>query len=334
MNLVEEVNGIYGRDKEILELSDSLNKGANILLKAPMGYGKKELYQYLIGLADDYDWFYLELEDMLYASGAKGLIREYHSKYYDQFYLHPNTLNQLSDTARKKINRTGKVTWPDLSRHITRDNLEYINKILFYSLHWRNKNQEIITHKPILFVKNIKRITEGNMAMFSVLFQQFQVIAILDRRYAHLPHLTILANNFQTVYELNPIPFDACKSIVIEWLKYNPIEFKDDDVRESYIKHIARDCGGSPGVITKLLEKALLESKEISKDSVRRYESDNVQYISMYPVGMIIVAIGSAMRMLGRELDDPVLIITGIISGVLLLVMFLLRSTIDKVPKN
>jgi len=55
--------------------------------------------------------------------------------------------------------------------------------------------------------------------------------------------------------------------------------------------------------------------------------------MSMYSFLMVILAIGSAMRMTGRQLDDPVLIFTGIISGVLLLILFLLRSVIDKVQK-
>ena len=329
MNLVETV-GIQGRDKELVELHDSLTKGANILLSAPIGYGKTELYNYVMGLADDYDWFYLELNDVAFVSGMKALIKNYHSNYNNQFYLHPNTLNQLSDKAKVRIKRNGKLTWSDLSHHVGRSDLETVTKTLFYSLHWRNKNQEP-SHKPILFVKNLKRITDGNMAMFSVLFQQFQVVAILDRRHAHLPHLTILAGNFQNVYELNPLPFDACKVIVIEWLKYNPIEFQSDSVRDSFIKHIARDSGGNAGAIAKLLEESLLSDDEITKSSVQRLEWDGTQYMSLYNLMIVMCFIMAAGRMLGREFDNTVMIISGIAFGTIGLILYFLKSTLDKI---
>lgn len=332
MNLVEIVS-IQGRDREVRELNDSLIKGANILLLAPLGYGKTELYHYVMGLADDYEWFYLELKDILFSSAVKTLVRDYHAKYYSQFYLHPNTLNKLSDKAKKQIAKTGKLTWSNLSQEIGKTNLDILCKIISYSLHWKNQKQPS-NHKPILFIKNLKKITEGNMSILSVLLQQFQIVAILDRRHAHLPHLEILTGNFQHIYELSPIPFDACKSIVIEWLKFNPIKFESDDVRNNFVKHIARDSGGNAGVITKLLEEALFNDSEITKRSVQRLEWDGTKYMSMYPVLMILLVIGSAMRMTGKQLDDPVLIFTGIISGVLLLILFLLRTIVDKVQKD
>lgn len=332
MNLVETV-GIQGRDREVRELNDSLIKGANILIVAPLGYGKTELYHYVMGLADDYEWFYLELKDILFSSAVKKLIRDYHNNYYNQFHLHPNTYDNLSNKAKTQIARTGKSTWSNLSQEIGKTDLDTLCKIISYSLHWKNKKQPS-NHKPILFIKNLKKITEANMSILSLLLQQFQIVAILDRKHAHLPHITILTNNFQSIYELNPIPFDASKLIIIEWLKFNQVEFEGDNVRENFIKQISRDSGGNVGVIAKLLEKSLFESKKINKSAIRRYESDNVQYISMYPVAMIMVAIGSAMRMLGRELDDQVLIITGIICGVVLLIMFLMKSTVDKNPKD
>ncbi|MDM8565088.1 hypothetical protein QUF74_05490 [Candidatus Halobeggiatoa sp. HSG11] len=332
MNLVETV-GIQGRDKELLDLHGSLTKGANILLLAPLGYGKTELYEYVKELCIDYDWFYLELSDTAFVSGMKSLIKNYHADYYKQFYLSQSTLNQLSDKAKDRIKRAGKITWSDLSHHVGRTDLESITKILFYSLHWMNKNQEQ-GHKPILFVKNLKRITDGYMSAFSVLFQQFQVIAILDSRHAHLNHLSILAGNFQNTYELKSLPFDACKAIVIDWLKYNPIEFSNNNVREAFVKHIARDCGGNAGAIAKLLEESLLSDDEVTKQSVQRLEWDGTKYMSLYPLLMVGFIILGAGRALGTTFENPVMRIIGIISMVAAAILYLIRGTLDKVPKG
>ena len=247
--------------------------------------------------------------------------------------------SDLSQLAQKTFKETGHLPWPRLAHFFGRAGADKVIDLLIYSFHWKKEHElqeekdTKSVRKPIIFVQNLKRVTDASVPVFTNLFHHCQIIAILDSQYQHLKHLKTLRQNFQSVIELRPLPTDACRQITESWLEQNPdVNFESDKARSLFIEHIARDSAGQPGAIEQLLSQAETEC-EITKDKVREFEWEGVEYMSLYPIFMILLAILTAFRTLGRSMGDTTWLIVGAIAGVLLIILFFLRSTLDKEPR-
>jgi hypothetical protein len=335
MALVDET-GLIGRDRELEQLNNALVNGSNILLLAPEGMGKTALFEMTKNLANDYHYFNMTMSDTTFSKAVKVAIQEYHQARPEQFYIHPQAIDELSQLAQRALKNTGRLEWSNLAHFFGRVDIERAIDLLLYSFHWMSKHQIEAgeeTRKPIIFVRNLKRITDANVPAFSKLFTYCQIIAILDWQFANLRHMKTLQQHFQSVVELRSLATDACRQITEAWLTKNPdIPFESDKARSLFIEHIVRDSTGKPAVIEQLLNQALTEP-EITKDKIREFEYKNVEYTSMYPFLMVAVAIASAFKVIGRSMDNATMVIIGALSAVLLIIMFFLRTEIDKEPK-
>jgi len=331
-----ETTGLIGRDNELQRLNSELVTNSNVLIIAPNGYGKRALYTYLKELADDYGLFNLEMPDDTFVRATKAIVQNYCTKYPHDFLIHPDDSKKLPVLTQKRFNENGYYEWGTLSRFFGHDmGISGIIQRLIYSFYWMGNAQiqnNLEPRKPIIFVKNLRRITDGNTPNFSRFFQQCQVIAILDKQYAHLKHMKRLQNSFQYVLELEPLASDACRLIVKKWLEHSDMSFESEKTEQLFIEHIARDSAGQPTGIKKLLEQAQKEP-EITKDKVREFEWEGVQYMSMYPLFMITLAILTVLRTLGRSMGDTTWLVIGAVSGVALMIAFFLRPVLDKEPK-
>lgn len=330
-----EITGLIGRDNELQRLNSEFVSLSNILIIAPDGYGKTSLYTYLQELVEDYGLFNLEMPDETFAPGIKSITKNYCQKYPTDFLISPNDFQKLPAVTKKRFHENGYYEWNTLHRYFREVGVTGIIDRLIYSFHWMLENQimeDLESRKPVIFVKNLRRVTDGSTPNFERLFQQCQIIAILDKQYAHLKHMQRLKNRFQYVLELEPIAIDSCRNIVTKWLEYSNLSFESDKARELFVEHVARDSAGQPGGIQKLLEQAEKEP-EITKDKVREFEWEGVQYMSMYPLFMITLAIMTVFRTLGRSMGDTTWLVIGAISGVALLIAFFLRPVLDKEPK-
>jgi hypothetical protein len=323
---------------ELQQLNNALISGANILIVAPNGFGKSALWKYTQELANDYKYFNLTFLDTTFAKGIKSLAQEYHEQDPEHFYLPPSVLkNDLSQLAQDTFQKTGQLPWSRLAHFFGRAGVDKVIDLLLYSFHWK-KEYELQkdsknSRKPIIFVRNLKRITDANVPVFINLFHHCQVIAVLDTQYQHLNHIKKLRQNFQSVLELRPLPTDACRQITESWLEHTPdISFESDKARRLFIEHIARDSAGQPGAIEQLLSQAKTEP-EITRDKVREFEWEGVEYMSMYPIFMIMLAILTVLRTLGRSMGDTTWLVIGAISGVMLIIAFFLRPILDKESK-
>ena len=330
--LVNDV-GLVGRDNELQQINNALINGSNVVIIAPKNFGKSTLFDYCCALARDYNYFALQFPDNTFKESLKILVKEYHATHSKRFYL-PKKVeeNELSEAARKEKRSTGKISWQHLHYYFGRLETGLLIKWLFYSFYWMHEEDlkaGITPRKPIIFVQNLKRITDANVPRFNTLFHHCQIIATLDSQYQHLKHLNLLITNFQTIIELKPLASDFCHQIVEKWLDSNLISFESDKAHDLFIKHVARDCAGQPGIIQKMLKQAKLEP-EVTREKVRDFERRDVQYMSMYPIGMIFLAIMTILRTLGRSMGDTTWLVIGAVCGILFMISFFLRSTLDK----
>jgi len=208
MKLVD-ITGLIGRDSELQQLNNTLVNGANILIAAPDGFGKSALWEYTKQLADDYRYFNLTFSDATFAKGIKSVVQEYHDKDPEHFYLPSSVVeSDLSQLAQKTFQETGHLPWNRLAHFFGRAGVDKVIDLLIYSFHWKKEHElqeEKDTksdRKPIIFVQNLKRITDASVPVFGKLFHHCQIIAILDSQYQHLKHLKTLRPNFQSVMAL------------------------------------------------------------------------------------------------------------------------------------
>ncbi|MCK5525475.1 MAG: hypothetical protein KAI83_20285 [Thiomargarita sp.] len=330
---MERVTGLIGRDQELQGLNTSIATEANILIIAPSGFGKATLLSYARELAIDYRYFHLNFLDTTFARALKEMVKEYHDKDGTNFFLSSEIIEtELPRLTQNEFRRTGELDWTRLSRYFSRLALEQLIQALFYSLHWKQEyaiQAGKQARKPIIFVENLKRVTDGNVAAFKLLFQKCQIIAVLDKKYWHLEHLQILTQHFQSIIDLKPLSIDHCFQIAEKYIKYETLNFDSEKAHVLFLNHIARDCGGSPKAIQSLLKRAALQPK-ITKDKIRQLEWDGVQYFSMYPLFMVSLVILAAFRTLGRTIGDTTWVVIGAISGILLVIAFFLRPVLDK----
>lgn len=326
-----EVTGLIGRDNELQCLNQEMLLGSNIIIIAPLGWGKNVLYEYLQELANEYGYFNIEGPDDTFSKVIKALVQNYCQKYPMEFYLSPSDFKRMPKFTQKKFQQLGYFEWGTLSRFFGHDmgiggTIERIQ----YSLYWMlQKSEQYNNRKPIIFLKSLRRVTDGNSSLFIKFFYQCQIITVLDKQYVHLKHMQRLLNNFQYVLELEPLTIDSCCQIVQKWLLSLPLSFESIKAKTLFIEHVARDSCGQPAIILRLLKQAQKEP-EITKDKIREFEWAKVEYMSMYPLLMIILALLTVFRTLGRSIGDTTWLIVGAVSGVVLIILFFLRSVLDK----
>ncbi len=148
MTLVE-ITGLIGRDGELKQLNNALVNGANILLVASNGFGKTALWEHTRELADDYNYFNLEMPDTTFAKSIKSAIQEYHEKCPDKFFLPKSVVeSDLSHLAQKTLRETGQLPWSRLAHFFGRINVEKAIQLLLYSFHYMKESALHLTASP------------------------------------------------------------------------------------------------------------------------------------------------------------------------------------------
>lgn len=352
MSLSDEIGSLPGRYQELEKLEDALQHEGNphILIMGPDGIGKNALLDALVSLLNDWGlkrgFYHVILPSMSFGSGIKYVIKTWLDSDPSNFYFDQNFVESYFKKKYPKhygqFKRTGVMKYNFISRELGHEAgiLGAVN-MLNYSLYgvWYNLIEDskvsddvekIPTKKPILFIRDLPKITESNVVHFETLGQNAQIIARLDSQFLKRRHIKLMVSKFQIVVELEPLKPETCREIVGLWLKQNPFQFESESAKEHFMGHIERDSQGNPATLEQLLLQAKMEPV-ISHDSVRANEWQHTELGSLFGFEVLLIGVsGLVLRLIGMVRDIDSFRVWGTILLAIGIVGMFLKRYLDK----
>jgi len=325
-----KINTLLGRENELEEIEQYFKAGASLVIVAPPNSGKMEILQNCKQLALDSNSFHLIFEDTTFALAIKTLFRQYHEKYGECLFLPEDLYTKQAMHERKT---KGTVSWDKLKYKLFSLGIAQSVKTLIFSFDWREKRlieKGQKGNKPIIFVDNLRKVTDGNTAIFLKLMKHCQVIAVLNSSHLNVKHLDLILSNFSYKIKLDSLALHVCRQIVKKGLERKNITFENSRIRRMFINQVSKNSEGLPGLIDKSLINASLIGHIDRENICSLVDNINVKYFSMFPILQIVLAFGAAFKMIGLALGDITLRIEGVVFGVLLFLTFLFKSKLEK----
>jgi len=283
---MEETTGFIGRARETELALEAVRKGSNALVRGRAGVGKSAFLRHVrAGLAGTGG-----APPTLWApvGTTKTVLLEVARQLHEAAGL-SLPVNLLPPRHLARARHQGFLPWPDLARTIRRLPVTETVDIIVTALRKR---------RFLVFVEGLE-MPPSQAELFARILDAAQVVAAMDDDNRRV-RIERLVWRFHVVVELKPLPLADCAEIVERWLAANPVRFASDAVRRSFVRHVARDCGGVPVAILGMLEAAASEP-EITPARARSFQHKaGVRYFDMTPAVVIGVVAFVALRYFSR----------------------------------
>ncbi|MES9947198.1 MAG: ATP-binding protein [Candidatus Thiodiazotropha sp.] len=291
--------GFVGRHAELMTALEATRKGNNLLVTGRAGIGKSA--------------FLHRLRELLAEEGGlpptvwvpygttKGALLEMARQLHEAAGLSiPATLLPPRNLARAK--RNGTLPWSELVRTMRRLPVTESADLI----------ADTLAKQRFLVVLESLEVPPSQAELFARVLERAQVIAAMDDKNRR-SRIDRLLWRFPVRIELKPLPMDDCTAIVEQSLSETPIRFADENTRERFVRHVARDSGGVPAAIEGMLETARKE-REITPAMARGFAHEaGVRYVDMTPLVILLIVIAMAARYVSRGLGDvEMLVLSGV----------------------
>lgn len=299
---MEEITGFIGRDAELSQCGEWLDKGYSILIKGRHGIGKRTLIRKL------YDKCNSEDSDCLpiWASATTG--KAMMLDIAEQMYLHCPLLipeSMVPKAHKAAANQSGKVRWEWVKRSLSRAPVAEIAEVLIRSFR---------ECPAVVFIETLE--VPPTVADFYLdLAKVTQLVATHEDNNRRV-RIQRLLWDFEKTLELKPLSSLHTLTVTNNWIGKKELQFVNDKCRKSFTRYVQQESGGVPLAIRGLIDHAS-KSEIIDCKALRAFRHDaGVRYLDMTPVVIIVIIGFMAMRYVSRGVGEvELLVMSGVASA-------------------
>lgn len=298
---MEAITGFVGRARETELIVEAVGKGSNVLVIGRAGIGKSALLRHVmaeVGGNRKCVWAPV--------GTTKHALMEIARQIHDLVGL-AVPAGLLAPKTAAKAKRQQWLDWPTLERSIKRMPTAPLAELVINNLRERNL---------LVFLESLE-MPPSQANFFADVLDVAQCVAAMDDGNRRNRIARVLWR-FQAQVELKPLPLEDCAEIASRWLTHNPVRFTDENTRDKFIRHVARDSGGVPAAIEGMLENALA-LREISPSTARAIARHDAagRYVDMTPLVVIVMVGFLALRYISRGMGQvEMLVLSGVATAI------------------
>lgn len=298
---MEAITGFVGRARETELIVEAVGKGSNVLVIGRAGIGKSALLRHVMAEVSG-------MRKCVWApvGTTKHALMEIARQIHDLVGL-TVPAGMLAPKIAAKAKRQQWLDWTTLERSIKRMPTAPLAELVINNLRERDL---------LVFLESLE-IPPSQANFFADVLDVAQCVAAMDDSNRRNRIARVLWR-FQAQVELKPLPLEDCAEIAARWLAHNPVRFTDENTRDKFIRHVARDSGGVPAAIEGMLENALA-LREISPSTARAIARHDAagRYVDMTPVVVIVLVGFLAMRYISRGMGQvEMLVLSGVATAI------------------
>ena len=302
-----------GREPQIIEASDALLSGSNVVVRGKAGIGKRaflrQVHTRIAGEAVICLWPNI--------STAKTMGFDLCAQVHATLGLKvPESL--IPPRFRAAARRTGAVSFERIQRGVSRltaaAQLDLVLATLATTQHRR----------VVLFVESLE-LPPTHADMLQQLAEHVQLAATIEDTNKRARIMRLLWR-FERTVELQPLSRVEVRQWVERWLDDHPMDFVKPKLRDAFISAICRDAAGVPAAVEGMLATALTEP-EVSRQTVREMTHDAaVQYLDMTPLLILLAASLMALRYVSRGMGmQELMVMAGVGTSIFWVILYFAR---------